>query len=176
MRTIIKYSFLFILMAITARLSSQNGDFTFSSVPLGDTVVPQRVVILDSTYLNKDIIELINEYNYYGSQIEVNQRVTTRELLNNYIATASKRAIPGFRVRIFFNNDQHARVRSDELVESFSQAYPTIGVYRTYDNPYFKVTVGDLRTKSDAVKMLKKIEQDYPSAFIVREDINFPPL
>lgn len=176
MRIILKYSLLLFLLAITARLSSQNGNFTFGNLSERDTVAPLNVVVLDSSYLNKDIFEIINERDYFGSKIVINQRWETKQKLIDYIATADMRTIPGYRIRIFFNNDQHARDKSEELVESFSQDYPAIGVYRTYDNPYFKVTVGDLRTKSDAVKMLKIVEKDYPSAFIVRENINFPPL
>jgi len=131
---------------------------------------------LDSSYVNKDIFQLLSNPDYFGSQIEINQKNYIRQELNNYIANASYRSIPGFRIRIFFNNTQQARVRSEELENSFSQQHPGIRVYRTYDNPYFKVTVGDLRTKSDAVKMLKILEREYPSAFIVRENIKFPPL
>lgn len=175
MKTPFKYISLLLLLFFTIKLSSQNSDYAFSNVPSGDTLLP-KVVILDSAYLNRDIIELISEPDYFGSQVEIDQKFYIRQKLNDYISNASSRLIPGYRIRIFFNNNQQARARSEELVKSFSQEHPGIGAYRTYDNPYFKVTVGDLRTKSDAVKMLKKLEKEYPSAFIVKENINFPTM
>lgn len=175
MDRLLKYTFLLFLLAFTAKLSSQNSEYTFGNVLEGDTLL-SRVVIMDSAYLNRDIIQLITTPDYFNSQIEVDARLHIRRKLNNYIATASSRLISGYRIRIFFSNNQQARVKSEELVETFSRAHPGIGVYRTYDNPYFKVTVGDLRTKSHAVKLLNRLEKEYSSAFIVRENINFPPL
>ena len=36
------------------------------------------------------------------------------------------------------------------------------------------MTVGDFRTKSEAVELLNRIKSDFPSAFIVKENINYP--
>lgn len=86
-----------------------------------------------------------------------------------YIQQNPSRQINGFRLRIFFDNKQDARVVSEQIVEEFKLDYPTIPVYRSYKNPYFKVTVGDFRAKSEALKFLKEIKLKYPAAFIVRE-------
>jgi hypothetical protein len=47
-------------------------------------------------------------------------------------------------------------------------------VYRVYANPYFKVTVGDFRTRSEAMEMLSRIKYSFPSAFVVKENIEYP--
>ena len=52
--------------------------------------------------------------------------------------------------------------------------YPDVAVYRTYTNPYFKVTVGDCRTKSEAMKLLSRIKGNFSSAFVVKENIGYP--
>jgi hypothetical protein len=49
-----------------------------------------------------------------------------------------------------------------------------IPAYRTYTNPYFKVTVGDFRTKSEAMELLSRIRSEFPSAFVVKENIEYP--
>ena len=46
--------------------------------------------------------------------------------------------------------------------------------YRSYANPYFKVTVGDFRTKSEAMALLERIKYEFPSAFVVKENISYP--
>jgi hypothetical protein len=38
------------------------------------------------------------------------------------------------------------------------------------------VRVGDFHTKMEAEKLLKAIERDYPNAFVVYDEINFPRL
>jgi hypothetical protein len=52
--------------------------------------------------------------------------------------------------------------------------YHGIRAYRTYANPYFKVTVGDFRTKSEAMELLSRIKSIFPAAFVVKENISYP--
>ena len=54
--------------------------------------------------------------------------------------------------------------------------FPDILAYRTYTNPYFKVTVGDCRTKSEAMILLGRVKKAFPSAFVVKENIKYPPV
>ena len=128
------------------------------------------------TLFRPDIFKIIAEPGITLSTVAIKQSSHITKTVNNYIANASKKRLSGFRVRIFFDNKQDARDMSLNLENSFRELYPGIGVYRTYTNPYFKVTVGDFRNRSDAMKLFKEIERVYPSAFIVREQINFPPL
>jgi hypothetical protein len=58
----------------------------------------------------------------------------------------------------------------------FLSKYPEYDVHVKYKAPDFKVRVGDFRTKNEALKLQKKIQQDYPGAFIVPDIIDFPLL
>ncbi|MFP4041249.1 MAG: SPOR domain-containing protein, partial [Bacteroidales bacterium] len=58
----------------------------------------------------------------------------------------------------------------------FYEQFPDIPIYREYDSPYFKIYVGDFRTKIEAIKSLKKIQKHFPSAFVVPDTINYPEL
>ena len=77
-------------------------------------------------------------------------------------------------VRIFFDNRQTSRVESEETLKRFQQLFKGVSAYRTYTNPYFKVTVGDFRTKSEAMELLARIRGEFPSAFVVKENIEYP--
>ncbi len=138
--------------------------------------IPKGVIHIDSTYLNKDIFSIIEERSLNRSNITIKQSPHIAQAVYSQIANASLKRVNGYRIRIFFDNKQDARVKSQELERSFPEQFPGVGVYRTYDNPYFKVTIGDYRSRSDAMRMLRMVEALYPSAFIVREPINFPPL
>ena len=59
-------------------------------------------------------------------------------------------------------------------VKKFVNMFHDVSAYRTYTNPYFKVTVGDCRTKSEAMALLARIKGAFPSAFVVKENINYP--
>ena len=86
----------------------------------------------------------------------------------------ASREMTGYRVRIFFDNHRTARGESEAALNRFNGIYHDIPAYRTYANPYFKVTVGDFRTKSEAMALLERIQVDFPSAFVVKETIAFP--
>lgn len=132
--------------------------------------------LLDSALLSRDVFSLLKERGPFSNRVSIDQSENLLAAFNNHIALSANKKITGFRVRIFFDNKQDARVHSGNVAGSFAGRFPDIPVYRTYENPYFKVTVGDFRTKSEATVELKRVETEFPSAFIVRETINFPPL
>ena len=90
------------------------------------------------------------------------------------IANNPSRTMNGYRVRIFFDNKQNSRGASEAAAGRFKGMYPGTAVYRTYTNPFFKVTVGDFRTRSEALQLLSAIKNEFPSSFVVREKINYP--
>lgn len=79
--------------------------------------------------------------------------------------------IKGYRVRIFFDNSQRARSQAAETMARFRELYPAVPVYMSYENPYFKVTVGNCTTKEEAIILKGQIEGSFSRAFITLEDI-----
>ena len=82
--------------------------------------------------------------------------------------------VDGYRIRIYFDNKQISREESQEVMARFKALHPGYNVYLKFNNPNFKVTVGDFRTKVDAQIALKEIIKAFPSAFIVKEKMRFP--
>lgn len=92
--------------------------------------------------------------------------------MQEYIATNPSRNVSVFRLRIFFDNKRDARAVSEQVMSEFQEMYPSVPVFRGYSNPYFKVTVGNFRSKSEAMKFLNEIKSQYPSVFLVKEVIS----
>jgi len=173
-RFVIKGGLIFLMIYICTAAFAQGASVNISS--FGADTIFRRAPVIDSSYLNRDIFEIIAKPALNRSVVNIKQSQAIVTSMQNHIANASQKRINGYRIRIFFDNKQDARVKSESISQAFSENNPGVGVYRTYDAPYFKVTVGDLRSKSDAMKMLKRLQGSYPSAFIIREQINFPPL
>ena len=91
--------------------------------------------------------------------------------MNHYIKKNQTRNVSVYRLRIFFDNKQNARSVSEQVLTEFAEVYPDVPAFRGYVNPYFKVTVGNFRTKSEAMKFLNQIKGQYPSVFLVRESL-----
>jgi hypothetical protein len=74
--------------------------------------------------------------------------------------------IKGFRICIYYNSGQEANKGADQERARFIASYEEVNSYKTFEYPFFKVYVGDFRTKSEALNFLQKIQYDYPNAFI----------
>lgn len=123
---------------------------------------------VDSTLMGRSILSVM------GSGVTVNQSRTMRSALDSYISNNAAKKLTGYRIRVYFDNGQSARMRSESIARSVSNAFPGIGVYRTFESPNFKVTVGDFRTKDEALKVYHSLKATYPTAIILRETINYP--
>ena len=139
--------------------------------PATDTTSAGASQPLDSLLVGASIFDRLAEYN-----TEVNQIPQIREAFSKYIEQNSGKKRHGYRIRIFISNAQNARAQSLEVENSFKKLFPAIPTYRTPSNPYFKVTVGNYRTRSDAARALTIIKEEYPAAFMVKETIDYPEL
>jgi SPOR domain len=103
--------------------------------------------------------------------IQIKQHQDITSLVNLHISLMSSlRGIKGYRVCIYYNSGQEARVRSDQERAKFISRYEDISSDKVFESPFFKVYVGNFRSKSEALKFLERIRVDYPNAFI-RENI-----
>ena len=123
---------------------------------------------VDSTLMGRSILSVL------GPGVTVNQSRTMRSALDSYISNNAAKKLSGFRIRVYFDNGQSARTRSESIARSISNAFPGIGVYRTFESPNFKVCVGDFRTKDEALKVYHALKATYPTAIILKETINYP--
>jgi hypothetical protein len=123
-----------------------------------------------------NIFTLLNMPNYDGYTVTLQQSDLIKRLVDNYIVRNNSKKTQGFRVRIFFDNSQTARQKVYEIEAAFKELYPNVSTYLSYQDLYFKVTVGDFRTRTDAMRFLNSVQRSYPGAYIVKENINFPSL
>lgn len=135
---------------------------------LVDSVVYRPVATADSTLVGKSIFNVLPE------NVNVRQSQQIANSMKSHVASNGSRTISGYRVRIFFDNKQNARTESETVLNKFKGLFPDVMAYRIYANPYFKVTVGDFRTKSEAMALLARIKGAFPSAFVVKENIEYP--
>ena len=140
-----------------------------------DSVVHRPVAAVDSTLAGKDIFHILpSKRAGDDADVQIRQSQEIMSSMRQHIASNSKRTSSGYRVRIFFDNKQTARTESEKTLKRFKDLFPEVAAYRIYANPYFKVTVGDFRTKSEAMALLTRIKGAFPSAFVVKESIEYP--
>jgi len=86
----------------------------------------------------------------------------------------SKQKIIGWRIQIFFDSGNNSKSHAYSKKGTFMAMYPDMSVYLMFQSPYYKVRVGDFRTRVDAEGFKQKLLGAFPDAFVVRDEINFP--
>ena len=82
-----------------------------------------------------------------------------------------RKSVNGYRIVIFMSNAQSARTEALAARESFETMYPDERSYVTYENPYFKVAVGNCTSQEEAIILMERIRPTFPKAFLMRETI-----
>lgn len=106
-------------------------------------------------------------------KVEFVQDYKVQELLNKHVEINSKAPIKGYRVKIHFGSDKN---KAREIKGNFIAKFPDVPAYEKYDQPNFNIRVGDFRTKLEAYKFLKEVQVEFPSAFLVQDEIELPKL
>ena len=101
--------------------------------------------------------------------VTVNQMVERHVELNNKVKT-----IPGYRVQIASFSGANSKTNAFNLRDRFMLDYPGVQAYIVYDEPNFKVKVGDFRTRLEAYAFLQQIKDIY-KGYIIKDNINPEP-
>lgn len=84
--------------------------------------------------------------------------------------------IDGYRIQIYFESGNNARTMANRVRDRFLELFPYTGAYLTFNEPYYRVRVGDYRTKMAAESFLSTLSLEFPNAFIVAEQVYFEKL
>ncbi|MBK9291597.1 MAG: SPOR domain-containing protein [Bacteroidetes bacterium] len=84
--------------------------------------------------------------------------------------------IEGFRIQIFMESGNAAVDRAQAAMARFQEFFPNDRTYLSFGQPYYRVRVGDYRTRLEAEGKLQQISKIFSQAFITKELIEPPPL
>jgi hypothetical protein len=88
----------------------------------------------------------------------------------------SQSTFEGYRIQIFFDAGNNSLNGAQAAQASYQMLYPGDTAYISFSEPYYKVRVGDFRTRLEAESYLRKIATDFPNAFVIRDKILFPKM
>jgi hypothetical protein len=122
-----------------------------------------------------DIFQQLESVKPGQGRVKIFQDPSIRTLVNLHISQQKRiNGIRGYRISIYMGSGQEANKQADQSRARFISRYEEVKSYKKFEYPYFKVYVGDFRTKSEALRFLKKMENDYPNAFIREDIVSFP--
>ena len=138
------------------------------------------LLILSLTAKGQDGIgvqELMNDGRprYIAERLIIVQDPAIDTLITRHIlANASKQGVDGWRIQIYRGGHRTANEDSNKVRARFMEEYPAIATYRTFDRPnWFKIKVGDFRTREEAAVVYFDILKRYPDAYLIRDVIGY---
>ena len=91
------------------------------------------------------------------------------ELVKKHTAiNEKKQSMPGYRIQVYSGQERN---KATEINNSITIELGDISSYLIYQQPNFKVRVGDFKTRLEAFRVLIQIKSVYTTAFIVRDEV-----
>ncbi|PLW95433.1 MAG: hypothetical protein C0592_00240 [Marinilabiliales bacterium] len=84
------------------------------------------------------------------------------------------KGFPGYRIQIFFESGNYSKNRAFGEKAKFLARYPDVAAYVVYQEPYYKVRVGNFRNKLEAEAFRQRIIEEWPEAYLIKDDIDLP--
>jgi hypothetical protein len=107
------------------------------------------------------------------AQISVVQTQDIIDLVDQHKAqNKAKKTISGWSVQLLASSE---RAKVTELKGVFLNTYPNVKVDWDYSAPYYKLKAGAYLTKMEATRLLYRIKNQFPDAYVVRNS-NLSPV
>ena len=103
----------------------------------------------------------------------ISDSLLTKLVERHKAVNLQKMSMPGYRIQLYFGGD---RAKATNMRLDFLQQYPDVGAYVIYQQPNFKLRVGDFKTRLEAATFLKEMQPGYSMSFIVTDDVKLPDI
>lgn len=80
--------------------------------------------------------------------------------------------IEGFRIQIFMESGNAAVERAQAAIARYQEAFPEDRTYLSFGQPYYRVRVGDFRTRLEAEGKLQQVSRLFGQAFVIKDIID----
>lgn len=141
------------------------------------TGIGSDTVTADTVYVPRDVFALLGQRDSLSSATVavcqdtlISQLFIDRQLVSRHVV------ISGFRVQVFSSNRQQtAKAEAFRIKDLVLSKFPEKRVYESYSSPFWKVRVGDFRTREEAHVLLEELRAAFPDMrremYVVPDDI-----
>ena len=139
---------------------------------LSSSLIAQKI---DQTEVESNLFNDLFRRSPGSSEVRIIQEKKLDEVMLLYMEQNRKLGgIPSYWIRIYSGSSHEARQEAYDTKARFLKKYEGIRNEVMYDDPNFKVYVGGYRSRSEALKLLRRIRKDFSTPFIVYDIIDFP--
>ena len=98
--------------------------------------------------------------------VTIHQNPKMNVLLNKKVAANEGKKhifISGYRVQVYMeNNQQRSKAGAFEREKRIKEKFPDLATYVSFTSPFWRLRVGDFRTHTDALVLLKSLRAEFP--------------
>jgi hypothetical protein len=120
-----------------------------------------------------------NDMHYGAGELTISHDPRIDTLISRYILYNMRLqgGMEGYRIQIYNSSEKNAREEAGKKRAEFITQFPDLESYLTFDKPsYYKIRVGDYRSRIEGTRDLMLIRKVFPDAILVPDIINFPDL
>jgi hypothetical protein len=84
--------------------------------------------------------------------------------------------LQGFRIQIYFGSGREGREQAYAAKAKALSEFPELTSHVVFQYSFYKVRLGDFRTREEAFPYTKKVKKVFPNAYVVPDLIRYPSL
>jgi len=109
---------------------------------------------------------------YSNAQVFINEDAKLQSVINNHRnRNENRKEIRGWRIRVYMGSGRNARDEANAVKSKIRNRYNEVEPHLVHHSPYFKVLVGDFRTRIEAESFRKKLKREYPNCYVVESEV-----
>src|SRR5664279_4798444 len=141
------------------------------------------MIVRSQFYVKTSDLFSSNNDNQHVGKLNIIQDPALDTLISRYILgyinleqkNGGVEGMEGYRIQIYNSSKRNTREESGKARAEFISKFTDIVSYLLFAEPgYYKIRVGDFRTKTEATRIFLLISKVFPDAYIVPDIINFP--
>ncbi len=82
-------------------------------------------------------------------------------------ASNRSKLIDGFRIQLYLGSNNNAKNEATQVKTRLLSLFPNERPHVIYEAPFWRVQVGDFRSKDEALSLYKKLKPEFPSCYAV---------
>jgi hypothetical protein len=120
------------------------------------------------------IILTLIPFSIYSQNINIKYESGIDSLIiKNNTIQQKKDGVLGWRIQLKFKSTKE---EINKTRAEFMKLYPETPTYLTYESPYYRICVGNFRTKNEALKLNNFIRRNFVEAYPVKKIIKISEL
>lgn len=117
-----------------------------------------------------DIFQRLEVKENGAGRVDLVQDQGIADLVKLHVESNKRNAvIEGFRVQVYSGSGSNSKREAQEAKGMAMSAYPDHKVYLTFTAPFWRVRVGNFRTKSESLAVYHQLKKVFPNCYPVKD-------